>query len=569
MQSSDLTNSLTNKSNTGTSAKELSDEAKLQQYRNYLESVMSSAFYGIAIYKPVFDKNKIIDFTILFTNKEVPGNFGFSVADVTGKTCSEVYPGIFDNGVFQKLVDCYLTKSPQTYEVEVVDKGKRAWFSAAVEYVNGSVTVSSINSTAEKEAADQLTKMNNFLAATNKQLEQVILKEFSESFSSYKTGKDFFDFLLEELAAKTKLNYVIVAELTSVESTLATLSFYADGQLMENLSFDIKGNPAEVVVKGDMQTYVAGVRAAFPNSKIFADFDVEGFIAHPLCDKHNHCLGLIGVMHKSEINEPQYIESLLKIAAKRCEMELERQRNEKLLAAKNAELEKQNKDLASFTYIASHDLQEPLRKIRMFNSRILEKDEKNLSAASLSYLNSINATAGRMQNLIDALLSYSSMDSEDLKKEKVDLKRVLKDVMSMMDDILEDKNVEIIVTDLPSLHIIPLQFQQLLYNIISNAIKYSKLDERPIIKISAEDVELDRISFWKITVADNGIGFDPQYKERIFEVFQRLHGKKEYAGTGVGLAICKKIVQNHHGHITADGIPGEGAVFNIYIPKKK
>lgn len=546
------------------------DDLKFQQYREYLESVMSSAFYGIAIYQPVFDADdKIEDFRILFTNTEVPGNFGLSVADVTGKTCREVYPGIFSNGVFEKLVDCYIERKPQTYEVESTEGGNHIWFSAAVEYVNGAVTVSSKNCTAEKEAASHLELMNTFLTDTNKQLEQLILKEFSESFSSYKTGKEFFDFLLAELVSKTKVDYAIIAELTSAENEMITLSFYVAGELTDNFTFDISDNPAKEVVKGDMQTFTSGLRSKFPNSKMFADFNVEGFIAHPLCDKLDHCLGFIGVMHKSEIKDPQYIISLLKVAAKRCEMELERQHNEKLLEAKNIELQKQNKDLASFTYIASHDLQEPLRKIRMFNSRILEKDEHNLSQNSLSYLNSINATAGRMQNLIDALLSYSSMDSDDLKKEKVDLKRVLKDVMAMMDDILEAKKVTINASELPSIYAIPLQFQQLLYNIISNAIKYSKADESPVISISAEKILMDKVGFWKIAIADNGIGFDPQYKERIFEVFQRLHGKKEYAGTGVGLAICKKIVQNHHGHITADGTPGVGAIFNIYIPEKK
>ena len=551
---------------TNTSNSSFTDDHNLQQYREYLESVMRSAFYGIAIYQPLFDEEgRISDFKILFTNTEVPGNFGLNVSDVTGKTCGEVYPGIFNNGVFEKLVNCYVTQKPQTYEVEVTGNGKSMWLSGAVEYVNGSVTVSSKNCTAEKEAAVQLQMMNNFLSDTNKQLEQVILKEFSESFASYKTGKDFFDFLLEELVTKTKVGYAFIAEATSTESEMHTLSFYSGGVLMDNFSFSTSGNPAEAILKGDAQTFISGVQDLFPHSKLFKDFNIDGFVAHPLCDKTNHCLGMIAIMDQDAIKEVQYIESLIKIAAKRCEMELERQRNERLLAAKNAELEKQNKELASFTYIASHDLQEPLRKIRMFNSRILEKDQQNLSPNSLSYIESINATAGRMQNLIDALLSYSSMDSDDLRKERVDLKRIIKDVKA----ILEGRKFEIVTSDLPALYVIPLQFQQLLYNVFSNSIKYAKADVTPKIEISAKKEIVEGISYWKLMIADNGIGFEPQYKDRIFEVFQRLHGKKEYAGTGVGLAICKKIVQHHNGFITADGAPGIGATFNIYIPEKR
>ncbi len=557
---------------TGEKTQPMADTAGAnEQYRDFLNSILASAYYGIAIYDPVFDSNNnIIDFTILFTNAEVPANFGLTASYVTGKTCSKVYPGIFENGIFEKMVHCYNTRQPETYEVEVHHNGSKIWFSAAIEVVNNTVTVSSKNCTAEKEASARLSQMNSFLADSNKKLEQLILNEFSESFASYKTGKSFFDFLLQETIQKTGLDYGLVGEIVPEEDGdwIHCLSVCADGQIVENFNYPLSHDACKEVAKGKV-VCTTGVQKLFPQNKTFQNLNADGYIGYPLHDAAGDCIGIIAVLHRSEITDPEYIDSLLKIAAKRCEMELERQRNEKLLEQKNAELQRQNSDLASFTYIASHDLQEPLRKIRMFNSRILEMDEQNLSERSVSYLNNINATADRMQNLINALLSFSSMDSDDLRKEKTNLNSLLSDVIAMMDDIIDEKNVSIEADTLPTLYLIPLQFQQLFYNVIGNAIKYSKADVPAKIKISAKKEVVSREKFWRIDISDNGIGFDSQYKDRIFEVFQRLHGKKEYAGTGVGLAICAKIMKNHNGFITASGEPGVGAVFSIFVPEKK
>ncbi|MBF6607859.1 MAG: PAS domain-containing protein [Flavobacterium sp.] len=538
--------------------------------RDFLESIVESAYYGIAIYSPVFgDSGEITDFTVLFTNAEVPANFGFAVSDVVGKRCSEVYPGIFKNGVFAKMVKCYSTRQSETYEVEVEQENGTIWLSAAIEVVNNTVTVSSKNCTAEKEASSRLTRMNTMLSDSNKKLERLILHEFSESFASYRTGKSFFDFLLQELWEKTGITHALIGEVVPEENGewLYCLSVCANGEIVENFNYPLKDGGCGKVIKGSKFVYDMGEQIVIPESETYKFDNVQGYIGYPLQDAAGRCIGLIAMMHTAEIADVAYVESLLKIAAKRCEMELERQRHEKLLEEKNAELQRQNSDLASFTYIASHDLQEPLRKIRMFNSRIIEKDIQNLSDNSISYLNSINATADRMQNLINALLSYSSMDSDDLRKEKTNLNTLLRDVMVMMDDLIDEKKVIIESDPLPKLYVIPMQFQQLLYNILSNAIKYAKQEGQPKISISARKEIISRQKYWRLDVADNGIGFDPQYKDRIFEVFQRLHGKKEYAGTGVGLAICTKIMQNHNGMITATGEPGVGATFSIFVPE--
>ncbi|MEO6668316.1 MAG: PAS domain-containing protein [Ferruginibacter sp.] len=246
-----------------------------------------------------------------------------------------------------------------------------------------------------------------------------------------------------------------------------------------------------------------------------------------------------------------------------------------MLRKQNVELERSNAELQAFNYIASHDLQEPLRKIQAFSQRILEKEQVNFSGATADYFQRINNAAFRMQNLIDALISYSKTNSGAIAPTLTDLKSIVESAKENLQDSIEEKNARIEYEDLPEIKIIPLQFVQLFTNLISNAIKYSKKNVPPhiIIKsfqVPGKDIKgvdvIPGLTYWKISVEDNGIGFEQQYATKIFELFQRLHGISEYLGTGIGLAICSKIMRNHDGFINASGRPGEGASFNIYLP---
>lgn len=245
------------------------------------------------------------------------------------------------------------------------------------------------------------------------------------------------------------------------------------------------------------------------------------------------------------------------------------------LEAKNQELARNNEELASFAYVASHDLQEPLRKIQTFSNLILTKESGDFSPKTKDYFQRILSASKRMQNLIKALLEYSRIDTSKITYTTTDLNRVLATVTHDLQELIEENNAGVEVNKLPTLQVVPYQISQLFSNMIINAIKYRKQEIDPLIKIDAQLVSHEPLKkmgpdspkkYWKIAISDNGIGFDQEYSGKIFELFQRLHGISVYEGAGIGLAVCKKIVQNHGGFVEAEGQPGVGATFNIYLP---
>lgn len=239
-------------------------------------------------------------------------------------------------------------------------------------------------------------------------------------------------------------------------------------------------------------------------------------------------------------------------------------RSENKLKQYTRKLEQSNRELENFAYISSHDLQEPLRKIRAFGDRLKQTEREGLSDKGKDYIDRMLNSAERMQKLINDLLSFSRVSSRAKPFEPVDLNLILQEVLSDLEVAIEKAGAQVVSDQLPVLNADETQIRQLFQNLISNAIKFRKEDVPCVVRISASKRQEEGHQFLELRFQDNGIGFDEQYADRIFQVFQRLEGRK-YEGSGIGLAICKKIAQRHHGDIVAYGNPGQGAAFVVTL----
>ena len=247
---------------------------------------------------------------------------------------------------------------------------------------------------------------------------------------------------------------------------------------------------------------------------------------------------------------------------------------QKKILDSNIILESSNKELAQFAYVASHDLQEPLRKIQTFISRIRDT-EPGLTAKGRDYFERVDRSAKRMQQLILDILAYSRVDKRDNKYEHTDLNRSLDRAKEQLEEFIKERHAVIRSEKLPVINGVRHQFDQVFVNLISNALKFAKPGEVSVVDIThhlvngaaVNDRHADKnIDYHCIIIEDNGIGFDPQYADRIFKIFNRLNTKEEYDGNGIGLSIVKKIMEAHGGFVFATGERGKGAVFSLYLP---
>lgn len=268
----------------------------------------------------------------------------------------------------------------------------------------------------------------------------------------------------------------------------------------------------------------------------------------------------------------------IRVQERTAELEQEVRERAKAEAAARAvatQLERSNRELQDFAYVASHDLQEPLRKVQAFGDRLRDKYAPQLGAEAADFISRMQNAAGRMQVLINDLLSFSRVTTKANPFEQVNLEKIAREVLSDLEIRIQHTNAKIEVDALPKIEADPLQMRQLLQNLVGNALKFHPDDARPVVKIGAKilqpgdtDVNGNKIAreTLELCVKDNGIGFDEKYLDKIFAVFQRLHGRGVYEGTGIGLAICRKIAERHGGAITARSKPGEGATFFVMLP---
>ncbi|MEO7768253.1 MAG: PAS domain S-box protein, partial [Ferruginibacter sp.] len=423
--------------------------------------------------------------------------------------------------------------------------------------------------------------------------EENFLLEFAEEFASYTTGSEFFGSLVTYIAHKTGMDYAFIGALTekpgqetdseSKDFTIKTIAIAANGKLVPNIEYPLPYGPCEQVIRGTVYSFPRQCRITFPKNKMTVEYNVEGYIGYPLFGQDGNAIGLVAVMNEKEILNAEYISALLRLIARRAEFEMEQNKFSETLKATNLdlktaaeELRQTNLQLAQFAHAASHDLQEPLRKILTFITMLQEKYSNELADGATMLLHKISSATLRMRTLIQDLLNYSHVINHEELFVSTDLNDTLRNVLNDFELVI-DQNEAVIKSDiLPVINAIPFQVNQLFYNLIGNALKFSKNHVPPAITVSSRilpALEINNypalnplIPYFEIIFADKGVGFAQKYGEQIFTIFKRLHNKEAYSGTGIGLSICKKIVENHAGEIFAEGEENNGSAFHVILP---
>jgi len=507
---------------------------KLLENRAFLGNIFKSISHVIMNFRSIRNgQGEIIDFEILFVNEKINPLTGDVPEELINKKVSQIYPHIFQSGIFEHLVNAVENNKPETYEVSHQINGKLLWFKATAIKLGDGVTVTSREITDEKERADQLVSLNEQLVIRNSIL--------TDAENIAKIGSFLWYMDSDILEMSDNFFHMLGYETNGFEPSFKK---YKNFIHPEDLSF---------VEDMSRQSLLDLLPKEYTYRVITKSGSIKYFKSNEQFINKNEKIVMVGVV--------QDVTATLEAEAS--------------LRKSNLELKQSNAELESFNRVASHDLQEPLRKIQLFISRIEDKENNQFSEKSREYFEKVKNAGSRMQSLIQNLLAYSRIDSSETDFEKIDLNLVLDKVLEDLTTQITDANVKIEIGNLPEIKGVFFQMEQLFANLISNAIKYRSHTETPYINIHSEKMPASGLPlnnvkthsfYYKITVTDNGIGFDNKHAQKIFEVFQRLHQKTEYTGTGIGLAICKKIVENHNGFIYATSKLGEGAQFVILLP---
>ncbi len=379
---------------------------------------------------------------------------------------------------------------------------------------------------------------------------------------STKTDKFIFQALAEYLTKSLGVEFALIGELIQPENQLVrTIAGFGDGQVLENFEYALANTPCQQVVGKQLCVYASQIRQQFPLDTFLKDIKAESFMGVPLFDSTGQALGLITVLSHQPLQDTQLMAEILNIFAVRAAAELERQRAEAALQNQKQDLARSNAELQQFAYVASHDLQEPLRMITSYLELLERRYKGQLDAKADKFIAYAVDGATRMQALINDLLSYSRLGTQGKEFESVDCAKIIPSVLTNLQVAIAQSSAIITHDPLPQVDADRSQLTQLFQNLISNAIKFRRQDPPQIhIGVRYNDDK------WLFSVQDNGIGIDTQYLERIFIIFQRLHSRTEYPGTGIGLAVCKKIIERHGGNLWVESELGRGSTFYFTLP---
>ena len=496
-------------------------------------------------------------------NKKVEVHSGLRKEETVGKHILDIYPE-YNNEQWQRLLHSVL-KDGKSLHFSKVEFKRRKGFGESwiIPLRNSSQNIIGIlaitrDITETTEMNVRLEKINADLAKINEELNNTtatLIKSEERYNRMIKEVKDYAILFLSKEGLVENWNDG-AARIKGYQADEIIGAHFSKFYTEEDRKNDLPQNLLLTAIKNGKAIH-EGWRIRKDGSKFWGNTVITA-----IHDNDNNIIGFSKVTR--DLSDKKNAEDIILAAYRELEY-------------KNRELQKSNKELESFNYISSHDLQEPLRQIQIFASRFNDTELQNLSETGRVYFTKIYHAAKRMQNLISDLLTYSKAKTEERKYKSIDLTTLINEIKEEFAESIAEKKTVFITENLGTIHVIPFQFRQLLHNLIGNAIKFAKPNMPSIIKIHMETVSADAVpdinvnnelQYYHITVSDNGIGFDQQYHKRIFEVFQRLHDHQKIAGTGMGLAIAKTIVENHNGIILASGEPGNGATFDIYLPVK-
>ncbi|MDO1512218.1 ATP-binding protein [Maribacter confluentis] len=507
---------------------------KLQETETFLKGVYKSSNNVISHFEPIKDGHgKVIDFKFVYASNAIEEVTGSDQAENIGKTLVEMYPMVVENGLLDLMKHCYKTGESQEHESEYAFADSTKTICNTIVKSGGGITNTAWDTTNIKKTEKALYELNEELS-----LQNTIFKE-----AEIVAGIGSYIWYLDDGSVTISDNFyrLLGYEPNSFPITLENYRNMVHPDDRE----DYDTLCVETIENGTSS--ISTLRILTKDKKVL-HLNINGRFIQ--IENQPVSVGIVQDITEQVKKDNQLIDSYDK-------------------------LKLSNEELESFSRVASHDLQEPLRKIQVFISRIEDDARESLPKKSVVYFEKIKIAALRMRDLIQNLLTYSGIERQDGEFEEVNLNGVVSKVTDELSQLIKETNAKISNGHLPKVKGIAFKLEQVFANLISNSIKYRKNDVDPIITISSTQVNAQEIqekfsknftAYYRIALADNGIGFAPEYAKTIFEVFQKLHSKTEYSGTGIGLSICKKIVENHQGHIHAVSTLGEGATFVVYLP---
>lgn len=555
------------------------DITTITELTSTLKAVLNSSPAYILSFHAVRSGRKIEDFVLQTSNSQAGNLIGKTIAQQTNASLKRDMPFLADPLLFDQFVQ--VVESDISFHKDIFHENDQKWYSViAVKMLDGFVaTISDI--TAKKRSEQKLKKnylelisAKDNLKKVNEDLETKVIERTTALAASEERFR-----LVANATNDALWDWDLVHDSVWWGETFFKLFGYSNtGHTNRDFWIQkIHPDDSRAVMADLYETINNGSKEWRREYRFRKADDTYAYIldrAYILHDENGTPYRMLGSMF--EVTDLKIAEQKLSTMNEQLEQKVMERTQE--LEKINYALESSNNDLQQFASVASHDLQEPLRKIQMFSKMIKETIEDSSSTpADLDHLiNKIIHSSDRMRSLVTDVLNYSKL-SEVNNFEMTDLNEIIDGTLEDFEIIIKEKNARIEIEKLPTLPVIPGQMRQVFQNLISNALKFSKKSEQPVIKITGRPLAKrsfmsrteDDGPYYSITVSDNGIGFDPQFSSTIFNLFQRLHSKDKFEGTGIGLAITKKIIEKHNGLIRADGKENNGATFVIVLPSKQ